>query len=276
MKIHDIFITSAFALCAPLALGQTYAEGGQFKDRILPMQGSQTAQEGTPVWGASGVQGRYLDNGAEPASDASGNALYSYWGGNVIQDENGKYHMFLAGWDATKNGHNYWPNSDIYHVTSDNYYGPFTLTENFNIGKGHNPEVYKAADGTYVIYVLRDNKWVTSYQSSSLDGPWKETALELELNGRDQLGGDSWVSNFTFAPREDGSVLAISRGGGVWVSRDGKSPFVEISDKCVYPSGINGAFEDPVVWYDGYQYHHIVNDWRGCKAYYSRSIDGVN
>lgn len=39
-------------------------EGGQFKDRILPMQGSIQKNSGEEIWGASGVQNRFLDNGA--------------------------------------------------------------------------------------------------------------------------------------------------------------------------------------------------------------------
>lgn len=100
--------------------------------------------------------------------------------------------------------------------------------------------------------------------------------LQFEFRDRTPLTAGSSYSNFTFCSRKDGSVLAISRTGTVWVSKDGKSPFMQISDVCVYPQGLNGAFEDPVIWFDGYQYHHIVNDWRGCKAYYSRSIDGVH
>lgn len=261
----------------PLAMSaQTFVAGGQFKDRILPMQGSQTKSADETVWGASGVQGRFLDNGAEPTTLPNGKPDVSYWGGNVVKDSEGLYHMFLAGWDATKNGHNSWPQSDIYHVTSPYYWGPYTLTSNYNIGKGHNPEVYRAKDGTYVMYVLRNNSSATSFQSASLDGPWTETPIAFEFRDRTPLTPGSSYSNFTFCSRTDGSVLALSRTGTVWISQDGKSPFMQISDVSVYPQGLNGAFEDPVIWFDGYQYHHIVNDWRGCKAYYSRSIDGVH
>ena len=274
MKKLILFVSTTLLTLSMSA--QTLVKGGQFKDRILPMQGSVTKTAGQNIWGASGVQGRFLDNGAEPKTLSNGKPDVSYWGGNVVKDADGLYHMFLAGWDATKNGHNSWPQSDVYHVTSPDYWGPYTLTSNYNIGKGHNPEVYKAKDGTYVMYVLRNNSSATSFQASSLNGPWKETPLQFEFRDRTPLTAGSSYSNFTFCSRTDGSVLAISRTGTIWVSKDGKSPFMQISDVCVYPQGLNGAFEDPVVWFDGYQYHHIVNDWRGCKAYYSRSIDGVH
>lgn len=274
MKKLNLFV---FTILLPLAMSaQTFIHGGQFKDRILPMQGSQTKSAEEVIWGASGVQGRFLDNGAEPATLSSGKPDLSYWGGNIVKDSEGLYHMFLAGWDATQYGHNNWPQSDVYHVTSLNYWGPYNLTSDYNIGKGHNPEVYRAKDGTYVMYVLRNNSSATSFQSSSLNGPWKEMPIDFKFRDRTPLTPGSSYSNFTFCSRPDGSVLALSRTGTVWISKDGKSPFMQISDVSVYPQGLNGAFEDPVIWFDGYQYHHIVNDWRGCKAYYSRSIDGVH
>lgn len=137
MKKLNLFV---FTILLPLAMSaQTFIHGGQFKDRILPMQGSQTKSAAEVIWGASGVQGRFLDNGAEPATLSSGKPDVSYWGGNIVKDSEGLYHMFLAGWDATQYGHNSWPQSDVYHVTSPNYWGPYNLTSDYNIGKGHNP-----------------------------------------------------------------------------------------------------------------------------------------
>ena len=83
------------------------------------------------------------------------------------------------------------------------------------------------------------------------------------------------MSNLTFAKREDGSFLMVSRTGQVWVSEDGLKPFKILKAESVYPK-IKGAFEDPVVWRDEVQYHLIVNDWFGRTAYYLRSKDGVN
>jgi hypothetical protein len=66
----------------------------------------------------------------------------------------------------------------------------------------------------------------------------------------------------------------ICRGGGVWISETGISPYRQISSKSVYPN-IEGKFEDPVVWRTNIQYHMIVNDWYGRIAYYLRSRDGI-
>ena len=67
----------------------------------------------------------------------------------------------------------------------------------------------------------------------------------------------------------------VCRGGGVWVSRDGLSPYEQLTDRSVYPP-VEGRFEDPVVWRDHLQYHLIVNDWLGRIAYYQRSKDGLH
>ena len=46
--------------------------------------------------------------------------------------------------------------------------------------------------------------------------------------------------------RQD-SYLMVCRGGGVWISKDGLSPYMQLTDKRVYPD-VEGRFEDPVVW----------------------------
>ena len=96
--------------------------------------------------------------------------------------------------------------------------------------------------------------------------------LRFEDRGRRIIEG---LSNLTFAARQDGSQLMVCRGGGVWISRTGLSPYMQITDKRVYLP-VAGEFEDPVVWRDHLQYHLIVNDWLGRIAFYLRSKDGVN
>jgi hypothetical protein len=83
------------------------------------------------------------------------------------------------------------------------------------------------------------------------------------------------MSNHTFTPREDGSVLMVSRLGTVWVSEDGLKPFRKITRESMYPK-IPAHFEDPIVWRDEVQYHLIVNDFWGRVAYYLRSPNGVD
>lgn len=261
-------------LAALPAQAQSLVTGGQFKDRIMPMQGSvtlETMKADNPdatIWGADGVQNRYVDNGVE----ADG---MNIWGGNVYKDDAGTYHQFVAGWDGVNRPFSYWSNSDIYHFTSSTPYGPFTNP--VNIGRGHNPEIFRAKDGTYVVYALIGNKSCWRHTSSSLGGPW--TFEEMPYEQRDRAlstGSTTTFSNWTFARRDDGSQYCMDRGGAVWISQDGLDAFHQVLGSSCYPNGGGGTFEDPVVWRDEVQYHMIVNDWNARKAYYSRSADGFH
>lgn len=228
--------------------------GARFADTLLPMQGQKLSSD---TWGNACVKPRFLDNGIEDRT-------WSYWGGNVLRGEDGLYHLMVAAWrEDSPKGHMEWPNSIVIHAVSTNPVGPFVQKD--TVGKGHNPEVFRLADGRYVIYVI--GKY---YLSSSLNGPWTEGHFSFDARDRPIIEG---LSNLTFARREDGSFLMICRGGGVWISRTGLSPYLQISDHRIYPN-IPGNFEDPVVWRDDVQYHAIVNDWRGRIAYHLRSGDG--
>jgi len=231
--------------------------GGRFMDRFLPIpvMGELTRD----TWGAEGVLPRYTQNGIEDPTN-------SYWGGNVIVGEDGLYHLFVCGWpEDSPKGHMFWPNSTVFHAVSENSFGPYRIED--VVGPGHNPEAYQLQDGRYVIYVIDGY-----YISETLEGPWKFGTYEFDARDREIIEG---LSNLTFEQREDGSFIMICRGGGVWFSRDGLSPWLQVTDKRVYPD-VDGRFEDPLIWRTNVQYHLIVNDWLGRIAWYLRSKDGIN
>jgi hypothetical protein len=231
-------------------------DGARFIDRFLPMTPGTLSKD---TWGAPEVIPRYIDNGIE-------DSIISYWGGNILLGDDGKYHLFVCGWlESTPEGHAYWPNSTVYHAVSDRSSGPFVVKD--TIGRGHNPEVFRLRDGRYVLYVISRR-----YVADSPDGPWTLDKFDLNPRGRRIIEG---LSNLTFARREDGSFLMVCRGGGIWISETGLSSYNQLTDKRVYPD-VEGYFEDPVVWRDHIQYHLIVNDWLGRLAWYLRSKDGVN
>ncbi|MCJ7447673.1 MAG: glycoside hydrolase family protein [Bacteroidales bacterium] len=230
--------------------------GGRFIDLFLPMPNIGKLTSDT--WGASNVIPRDIKNGIE-------NRKYSFWGGNIVLGDDGKYHLFVCGWlESSPRGHATWPNSTVFHSVSDNSYGPFVVKD--TIGKGHNPEVYRLTDGRYVLYVINGY-----YLADGIDGPW--TFNKFEFLNRDRRIIDG-LSNLTFAQREDGSYLMVNRGGGIWFSQTGLSPYNQVTEVRVYPP-VQGAFEDPVVWRDNVQYNLIVNDWLGRIAFYLRSKDGI-
>lgn len=231
--------------------------GGRYADRFQPMpDGIQRSG----IWGADSVQCRFTDNGIESDS-------LSFWGGNILQSQDGTYHLYVCGWpENSPKGHMFWPRSTVYHAVSRSLSGPYTIRH--TIGKGHNPEAFRLADGRIVVYVI-DGYYIADHEDAS---EW--TYSHFTFNPRDRRIIEG-LSNLTFAPRPDGSRLMVCRGGGVWVSRDGLSPYNQLTDKRVYPP-VEGEFEDPVVWRDDLQYHLIVNDWLGRIAFYERSKDGIH
>ena len=255
-------VAAAGSMCAQVterALPKEWNQlvmGARHMDRFLPMREGKLAQ-GT--WGAPGVRPRYVDNGIE----ADGT---SFWGGNIIRTPDNMFHLFVCGWpENSPEGHMYWPNSTVYHAVSSNPDGPYAITD--TIGQGHNPEAFVLDDGRVVLYVIGGR-----YVADSVNGPWTYGKFDFDARDRNIIEG---LSNLTFARRPDGSRLMVCRGGGVWVSRTGLSPYCQLTDKRVYPD-VDGQFEDPVVWRDSLQYHLIVNDWLGRIAFYERSLDGIH
>ena len=61
--------------------------GARFMDRFLPMPDGVKGQH---IWGTDSVQNRYVDNGIELPD-------VSFWGGNILQTADGKYHLYVCG-----------------------------------------------------------------------------------------------------------------------------------------------------------------------------------
>ena len=240
------------------------AEGARFIDRFLPMPIQQDLTADT--WGAEGVLPRDITNGIEERD-------WSYWGGNILKGEDGLYHMYVCRWPENhERGFRGWQRSIVVHATSKSRSGPFTVRE--SIGRGHNPEAYRLNDGRVVVAhfvngMPRPDRY-KYYIADSFDGPWEQMQMEFDMRG---WPPERKLSNLSFAKREDGSILMVSRDGVIWLSRTGVSPFERISHGSVYPV-YEGEYEDPVLWKTDVQYHLIVHDWKGRVAYHLRSKDG--
>jgi len=257
--LSALLMGSAFAQITDRELPAEWANlvpGARHMDRFEPMQGKVLSSN---VWGCKDVLPRFVDNGIEQEG-------VSYWGGNIIKDEAGLYHLFVCGWpEDSPRGHMFWSKSTVFHAVSQNSYGPFKVLN--SIGKGHNPEAYKLANGEYLVYTIDGY-----YHAKDPNGIWWFSKFNFDTRDRKIIEG---LSNLTFVKRQDGSMLMVCRGGGVWISREGVGDYHQISDGRVYPA-VKGEFEDPVVWRDSVQYHLIVNDWLGRIAWYERSKDGLN
>lgn len=255
-------------MCLPLAANAQVEErqrpaeweqlvpGGRHMDRFLTMPESRVVRAN---WGSEAVRNRYVDNGIELEG-------MSFWGGNILRDKDGLFHMYVCGWpENSPKGHMFWGNSTVFHATSANLSGPYKIQN--SIGKGHNPEAYVLDDGRIVVYTIDGY-----YIADKPEGPWIFGRFQFDPRGHRIIEG---LSNLTFCRRQDGSRLMVCRGGGVWISRDGLQPWRQITSERIYPA-VRGEFEDPVVWKDELQYHLIVNDWLGRIAWYERSLDGLH
>lgn len=221
----------------------------------MPLLGPRTAD----TWGVDAVKPRDVLNGIEDPE-------WSYWGGNILQAEDGIYHLFVCRWrEDSPKGHMAWPQSETVRATSRNRLGPFRVAE--VLGPGHNPEAYRLQDGRVVCYVMN-----AYYLGRTIEGPWERRKFEFDPRDRKIVAN---LSNLSFCQREDGSWLMVNRGGGMWVSRDGLGPWEQVTQGSNYPK-VKGRFEDPVLWRTEVQYHLIVNDWYGRIAYHLRSRDGVH
>jgi hypothetical protein len=217
----------------------------------------------TNCWGGDNVKPRDVRNGIEDAE-------YSYWGGNITKIGR-DYHLFVARWkESEPRGHMFWPHSEIAHAVSVRPDGDFKVVE--VLGKGHNPELFRCKDGSWAVYCIDAKGRAHLYRAKTVNGPWVYERMQLDLDGKTMIEGES---NFSFCTRPDGSVLAVCRGGGIWLSEDGLKPFVRKSEGRVYPD-VEGRFEDPVLWRDEVQYHIIVNDWLGRVAWKLVSPDGFS
>ena len=236
--------------------------GGRFMDRF---EKPDVIGDGMTdkCWGGDNVKPRDVRNGIEDSE-------YSYWGGNITKIGR-DYHLFVARWkESEPRGHMFWPHSEIAHAVSNKPNGDFKVVE--VLGPGHNPELFRCKDGSWAVYCIDAKGRAHLYRASTVNGPWTYERMQLDLDGKTMIEGES---NFSFCTRPDGSLLAVCRGGGIWLSEDGLKPFVRKSEGRVYPD-VAGRFEDPVLWRDEVQYHMIVNDWLGRVAWKLVSPDGFS
>ena len=272
MKRLVVILISAAAYCASAQIVERprpagwdkLVPGGRFMDRFEPASVIGNGWT-TNCWGGENVKPRDIRNGIEDAE-------YSYWGGNITKVGR-EYHLFVARWkESEPRGHMFWPHSEIAHAVSKRPDGDFKVVE--VLGKGHNPELFRCKDGSWAVYCVNDRKPCQAmlYRAKEIGGPWVCERMQLDLDGKTMIEGES---NFSFCSRPDGSVLAVCRGGGIWLSEDGIKPFVRKSEGRVYPD-VEGRFEDPVLWRDEVQYHIIVNDWLGRVAWKLVSPDGFS
>lgn len=235
--------------------------GGQFMDRILPFKPLGPLR--SDVWGAKSIIPRDVLNGLEDNT-------YSYWGGDIMVDDKGKYHMFTCRWRednvvGIRSGHMTWGSSEVVHAIADNAMGPYKV--NKVIGRGHNPEIYQSKDGTYYIGGLIG---YIAYKSKSLYGPWEK------IQGKYQwIKCPNNTGNRSYVVREDGMSIVMSQRS-LFISEHANEDFIELINKTMYKAIPEVGAEDPVIWRDKVQYHCVYNGPKGRIAFYMRSKNGID
>lgn len=242
---------------------QGLVDGAAFQDRFLPVPVQD--QMRADVWGADGVLPRDVTNGIEDDQ-------YSYWGGNIVHGADGKEHLFCCRWpEDYKRGHYGYQQSEVIHAVSNNGpLGPFSVAG--VIGPGHNPEIYQAKDGSWVIGVLEN---IGTYRASTLNGPWTPYMPNfIPESGNKKVN----LRNRSYARCDDGSVLMIIKNGTLWHSNDGITDFRQITDGVYFKPDptLPALHEDPVIWKDEVQFNLVYNDARRRQAFYMRSRDGLH
>ena len=204
----------------------------------------------------------------------------SSWGGSVVRDDNGTYHMWAA--EMTSNtGILVWmSNSQVRHAVSHSGpYGPFEPQEIVYGLWGHEPTVARAPTGEYVLFWtahfgdqvpcsgipcqtgdngnsvmdaphclnIHDcvcNTNLNSYMSYAKEpaGPWSEPVLVPK--------GAFGSGDTNLAPiiREDGSLFGLGRPGWVWRA----SHWRNLSTYTVEQIDATVLGEDPFVYRDPY------------------------
>lgn len=247
--------------------------GGGFRDRILPMP-IHDGLESDGLWGARGVIPRDVHNGIEHPE-------WSYWGGNPLLGEDGKYHMNICRWpESAERGHMSWQESTMVHTVADKPTGPYRPTAErlyeHRDGKGHNPETIRLADGRYMLHLW--SGYV--YLADAITGPWKyEGKVEIDTSGVDLDKSQIRIlnRNMTAVVRDDGSILIVTKRGHVMISDGNPLGPYKVVNTFIYPQQYQDEGpEDPVIWRGPAQWHLLYNRWKVRKAVYMRSPDGIH
>ena len=167
------------------------------------------------------------------------------WGGSTIQDDAGRYHLFVSRWNATL-GHNAWgTSSEIAHAVSDSLLGPWTFYDVALPRRGrhfwdgmatHNPNIhYHRQRNEYVLFYIGmtydfeppfnesvqfgkkesnrslyerawNSKRVGVASSKSLYGPWRRLNSPI-IHPRPGHWDGAITSNPTATFLQDGSTI---------------------------------------------------------------------
>ncbi len=212
---------------------------------------------------------------------------YYIWGASMVQDENGKSHLFYSRWPREM-GHYAWvTHSEIAHAVADQPLGPYKHVDVALPARGkeiwdglctHNPTVHRFGDKYYLYYmgntgdgknlstinwVHRNNQRIGVAVADSPDGPWQRFDQPLIDVGSDEDAGDALLtSNPSVCRRKDGKYLLAYKAVGkrnkapqfgpvvhmVATSNSPTGPFEKHPDPVFAKKGDQFPGEDPFIW----------------------------
>jgi hypothetical protein len=214
---------------------------------------------------------------------------YYVWGGSVVKDKKGKYHMYYSRWKK-EYGFDAWvTHSEIAHAVADEASGPFKFKDIALPARDkkywdglttHNPTIHYF-NGVYYLYYMgttgdgkvskrglnfthRNNQRIGVAWSKSPNGPWKRMDTPVLDVSKNKTDDDAlMVSNPSITQMADGKILMIYKavglenklpfGGPVThqaaIAESPKGPFKKIKKRIFYKEGVHFPAEDPYIWY---------------------------
>jgi len=262
---------------------------------FLALTGTASAQETPPcsLNGAPAADGTcacfgpwsggdcsILRTGATPAASGYGlqPPLRSAWGGNVLPDASGVYHLFVAEMSSNCSLSDWERSSFVTHATSTSPLGPF-LRQGGAPAIGvwsHNPQVAQLRDGTFAIFHIGPGEggsppncsWPSrsgagSAPASGASGSTVHTAPALD---------GPWVPYPAFGvPSCNNPAPLLHPNGTLFLLCDSKvlfrapslsGPWVQVQQLPAPRNAPLGAYEDGFIWIDPRgNWHALFHVW---------------
>lgn len=228
---------------------------------------------------------------------------YFIWGGSMVKDDDGTYHIFYSRWKKEYGFESWVTYSEIAHATSKSPAGPFVHKDIALPARGagywdglctHNPTVHKFGDKYYLYYmgntgdgvvmpdrlnfIHRNNQRIGVAVADSPDGPWTRSDIPLiDVTPDDDAADALMTSNPAVTKCPDGTYMIVYKAvgkkrklpfGGPVIhltarADDPAGPFTKLMKPTFTLDGNDFPCEDPYIWCQNGKYYAIVSDFKG-------------
>ncbi|KXX67933.1 glycoside hydrolase family protein [Flammeovirga sp. SJP92] len=208
---------------------------------------------------------------------------WSHWGGSIVKDKEGMYHLFYSRWKKEL-GWAWVTHSEIAHAVADSPYGPFEFKdvtlgvrgENYWDGLcTHNPTVHEF-DGKYYLYYMgntgdgkvmgtpekivlnpvhRNNQRIGVAVADHPNGPWKRLDTPLiDISPEKEALDALMVSNPSITQNDKGQFLMVYKAVGKKRKGIWGGPVVHCVATSDSPTGPFKKHPDPIFQAKGYDF----------------------